>query len=97
MKMPPNDADDKPAPYWTRGPRTRFHRYYYPADNRIGVALMLLIGLLGVVAIVVALSHMRRSLPLQDRDLRLAGCGVVAASVGLYQSLRLLRRSDTGR
>jgi len=47
----PTDPRDKASSYWIRGPRTRRHFYFYPSDNRAGFALMLLIGILGLIAL----------------------------------------------
>jgi len=93
MESPP-DPRDKPSSYWIRGPRTRRHSYFYPSDNRAGFALMLLIGVLGLIALGIALMHMLRSPKVQYDDLILAGIGIVVASIGLYQAYRLRGRDQ---
>ena len=85
----PTDPRDKATSYWIRGPRTRRHIYFYPSDNRAGFALMLLIGVLGLIALGIGMAHILGSAKVQRDDLILAGIGIVAASVGLYQAYRL--------
>ena len=91
----PTDPRDKAQSYWIRGPRTRRHTYFYPSDNRAGFALMLLIGLLGLIALGVGMVHILGSTKVQRDDAILAGIGIVAASIGLYQAIRL-RSQDQG-
>jgi hypothetical protein len=82
----PTDPRDKASSYWIRGPRTRRHLYFYPSDNRAGFTLMLLIGVL----------HILGSAEVRREDVILAGIGIVAASMGLYQAYRL-RNPGQGR
>jgi len=85
----PTDPRDKAQSYWIRGPRTRRHTYFYPSDNRAGFALMLLIGVLGLIALGIGMVHILGSTKVQRDDAILAGIGIVAASIGLYQAYRL--------
>ena len=87
--QPPTDPRDKPSGYWIRGPRTRRHIYFYPSDNRAGFTLMLLIGVLGLIALGIAMMHILGSSIAQREDVMLAGIGIFAASIGLYQANRL--------
>jgi len=85
----PTDPRDKASSYWTRGPRTRRHFYFYPSDNLPSFALMLLIGVLGLIALGIGLMHILGSTKVLYEDGILAGIGIVAASIGLYQANRL--------
>ena len=85
----PTDPRGKPSSYWIRGPQTRRHSYFYPSDNRAGFILMLLIGVLGLIALGVGMMHILGSSNVQHEDVILAGIGIVAASIGLYQAKRL--------
>ena len=91
----PTDPRDKASSYWIRGPRTRRHIYFYPSDNRAGFTLMLLIGVLGVIALGIGMMHILVSTNVQRDDVVLAGIGIVAATIGLYQAIRL-RSQDQG-
>jgi len=91
----PTDPRDKVSSSWIRGPRTRRHIYFYPSDNRAGFTLMLLIGVLGLIALGIGMMHILGSTKVQRDDLILAGIGIVAASIGLYQAIRL-RSQDQG-
>jgi hypothetical protein len=88
MKTPPDPNDGRPG-YWIRGERTRLHRYFYPSDDRAGLALMLLIAGLGLLAFGIGLTHVSRSSHVHRADLVLIGIGFVVAAVGLYQASRL--------
>ena len=85
----PTDPCDKAPSYWKRGPRTRRHTYFYPSDNRAGFALMLLIGVLGLIALGIGMVHILGSTKVQRDDATLVGIGIAAASIGLYQAYRL--------
>ena len=91
MELPP-DPRDKASSYWIRGPRTRRHIYFYPADNRAGFALMLLIGLLGLIALGIGARRILGSSSVHREDVILTGIGIVVASIGLYQANRLRNR-----
>ena len=56
---------------------------------------MLLIGVLGLIALGVGMMHILGSSKVQRDDVILAGIGVVAASIGLFQANRL-RNQDQG-
>ena len=88
----PTDPRDKHSSYWIRGPRTRRHIYFFPSDNRAGFTLMLLIGVLGLIALGIGMMHILGSSKVQRDDVILAGIGIVAASMGLYQAIRLRNR-----
>jgi len=92
--QPPTDPRDKPSGYWIRGPRTRRHIYFYPSDNRAGFTLMLLIGMLGLIALGIGMMHILGSSIAQREDVMLAGIGIFAASIGLYQANRLRNRGQ---
>jgi hypothetical protein len=85
----PNDPDDKRPSYWIRGPRTRRHIYFFPSDDRAGFALMLLIGILGLIALALGVRNILGSPEIQRRDVILTGIGLIAAATGLYQANRL--------
>jgi hypothetical protein len=85
----PTDPRDKVPSYWNRGPRTRRHVYFYPSDNRAGFTLMLLIAVLGLLALGIGMVHILGSTKVQRDDVILAGIGIVAASIGLYNANRL--------
>ena len=91
----PTDPRDKVSSSWIRGPRTRRHIYFYPSDNRADFTLMLLIGVLGLIALGVGMMHILGSSKVQRGDVILAGIGVAAASIGLFQANRL-RNQDQG-
>ena len=91
MEHPP-DPHEKRSSYWICGPKTRRHRYFYPSDDRAGFALMLLIGILGLVALGVGLKHIVGSPEFQRQDVILAGIGLLTAAIGLYQATRLRHR-----
>jgi len=93
MELPP-DPRDRSSSYWIRGPRTRRHIYFYPADNRAGFALMLLIGLLGLIALGIGTMRIFSSSSVQREDVILTGIGIVVASIGLYQANRLRNRAQ---
>jgi hypothetical protein len=90
----PTDPRDKPSSYWIRGPRTRRHIYFYPSDNRAGFALMLLIGVLGLIALGIGMMHILGSSQVQRDDVILAGIGILAASIGLFQAYRMRNRGQ---
>ena len=56
---------------------------------------MLLIGVLGLIALGVGMMHILGSSKVQRGDVILAGIGVAAASIGLFQANRL-RNQDQG-
>lgn len=85
----PTDPQEKRSSYWTRGPKTRRHIYFYPSDNRAGFALMLLICILGLIALGFGVKNILGSPEVDSRDVILAGIGVIAAAIGLYQAYRL--------
>lgn len=93
----PTDPRDKPLSYWIRGPRTRRHVYFYPADNRAGFTLMSLVGVLGLIAVGIGMMHILGSAGVQRDDVILVGIGIVAASIGLYQANRLRTRGHGPR
>ena len=93
MERPP-DPRDKQSSFWIRGPRTRLHIYFYPSDNRAGFALMLLIGVLGLVALGIGVMHIFGTSRIQRDDVILAGIGIVVATIGLYQANRLRNRGQ---
>jgi hypothetical protein len=85
----PIDPDDKRSSFWIRGPRTRRHIYFYASDDRAGFALMLFIGVLGLIALGLGIKSILGSPEIQRRDVILAGIGLIAAAIGLYQANRL--------
>jgi hypothetical protein len=85
----PNDPHDKRPSYWIRGARTRRHIYFFPSDDRAGFALMLFIGILGLIALGLGVKNILGSPEIQRRDVILTGIGLVAAAIGLYQANRL--------
>jgi hypothetical protein len=85
----PTDPDEKRSSYWIRGPRTRRHIYFYPSDDRAGFALMLFIGILGLIALGLGIKNIFGSADVQRRDVILIGIGLFAAAIGLYQANRL--------
>jgi len=85
----PTDPHEKRSSYWMRGPRTRRHIYFYPSDDRAGFALMLFIGILGLIALGLGIKNILGSPELQLRDVILTGIGLIAAAIGLYQANRL--------
>lgn len=87
----PTDPREKRSAYWIRGPRTRRHVYFYPSDDRAGFALMLFIGVLGLVALGLGARNILASPGVQRRDVILVGIGLFAAAIGLYQANRLRR------
>jgi hypothetical protein len=89
----PTDPHDRRSSYWTRGPRTRRHSYFYPSDDRAGFALMLFIGILGLIALGLGVMNIIGSPEVQRRDVILTGIGLLAAAIGLYQANRLRHRS----
>jgi hypothetical protein len=89
----PADPDDKRSAYWIRGPSTRRHTYFYPSDDRAGFALMLFIGILGLIALGLGVKNILGHPQLQPRDVILTGVGLMAAATGLYQANRLRRSS----
>jgi len=88
----PSDPRAKASSYWIRGQRTRRHIYFYPSDNRVGFTLMLFIGVLGLMALGIGMVHILGSSKVQRDDVILAGIGIVATSIGLYQAYRLRNR-----
>jgi hypothetical protein len=50
---------------------------------------MLLVGVLGLIALGIGMMHILGSSKAQRDDVILAGIGIVAASIGLYQANRL--------
>ena len=88
----PTDPRDKASSYWIRGPRTRRHTYFYPSDHWAGFTLMLFIGVLGLMGLGIGMVHILGSSKVQRDDVILAGIGIVAASIGLYQAYRLRNR-----
>ena len=89
----PTDPRDKRPSYWIRGPRSRRHIYFFPADDRAGFALMLFIGILGLIALGLGVKNILGSQEIQRRDVILTGIGLIAAAIGLYQANRLRRWS----
>jgi hypothetical protein len=87
----PTDPQEKRSSFWIRGPRTRRHIYFYPSDDRAGFALMLFIGILGLIALGLGIKNIVRSPEVQWRDVILTGIGLLAATLGLYQANRLRR------
>jgi hypothetical protein len=85
----PIDRQDKRSSYWIRGPRTRRHIYFFASDDRAGFALMLLIGILGLIALSVGIKNILSSPEIHRRDLILSGVGLIAAAISLYQANRL--------
>jgi hypothetical protein len=77
--------------YWTRGAKTAWHTYYYPANDLPGVLLFGVIALLGVVAIVVAARHILIRDAIVSRDGTLLGIGLFACVLGCVQAYRLWR------
>ena len=63
-------------------------------DNRAGFTLMLLIGVLGLIALGIGVVRILGSTKVQRDDVILAGIGIVAASIGLYQANRLRSRDQ---
>ena len=57
---------------------------------------MLLIGVLGLFALGIGMRHILVSSEVRRDDVILAGIGIVAASIGLYQANRL-RNPGRGR
>ena len=55
---------------------------------------MLLIGVLGLIALGIGLVHILGPSKVQRDDVILAGIGIVAASIGLYQAYRLRGRDQ---
>jgi hypothetical protein len=86
------DPRDNRQPFWRRGAQTRRHIYFYPSDDRAGIALMLLIATLGLLAMGIGLRHVFTSLEVLRADVILVVVGVLAASLGLYQANRLRNR-----
>jgi hypothetical protein len=89
----PTDPHDKRPSYWIRGPRTQRHLYFFPSDDRAGFALMLFIGILGLIALGLGVKNILGSQEIQRRDVILTGIGLIAAAIGLYQANRLRRWS----
>jgi hypothetical protein len=85
----PTDPHEKRSSYWIRGPRTRRHIYFYPSDDRAGFALMLFIGILGLIALGLGIKNIIGSPEVQRRDVILIGIGFIAAEIGLHQANRL--------
>jgi hypothetical protein len=88
----PTDPQEKRS-YWIRGPSTKRHTYFYPSDDRAGFALMLFIGILGLIALCFGIKNILTSPVVQRRDEILSGIGLIAAAVGLYQAYQLRPRS----
>ena len=55
---------------------------------------MLLIGVLGLIALGIGMMHILGASRVQRDDVILAGIGIVAASIGLYQANRLRPRDQ---
>jgi hypothetical protein len=55
---------------------------------------MLLIGVPGLIALGIGVMHILNSTKVQRDDVILAGIGIVAASIGLYQANRLRNRGQ---
>jgi len=53
---------------------------------------MLFIGVLGLMGLGIGMVHILGSSKVQRDDVILAGIGIVAASIGLYQAYRLRNR-----
>jgi hypothetical protein len=87
----PTDPHEKRSLFWIRGPKTRRHIYFYPSDDRAGFALMFFIGILGLIALGLGVKNIIGSPEVQRRDVILAGIGLFAAALGLYQANRLRR------
>ena len=86
---PPTGPPEKRPLYWIRGPRTRWHIYFHPSDNRAGFALMLFICIIGLIALGFGMKNILGSPEVQRRDLILSGIGLIAAVTGLFQAYRL--------
>ncbi len=86
---PPSDPQAKRPSYWIRGLKTPRHTYFYPSDDRAGVALMLLIGILGLIALCVAVRNILGTPQIHQGDLVLAVIGFLTSATGLYQASRL--------
>ena len=78
-------------PYWTRGAKTRWHTYFYAANDLSGVLLFGLIAVLGAVAVVVAARHIFMSGMLVRRDGTLLAIGGISLLLGGVQGCRLWR------
>jgi hypothetical protein len=89
----PTEPSEKRSSFWIRGPKTRRHIYFYPSDDRAGFALMLFIGILGLIALGLGVKNIIASPEVQQRDVILTGIGLFAAALGLYQANRLRRWS----
>jgi hypothetical protein len=85
----PTDSNEKRSSYWIRGPKTPRHSYFYPSDDRAGLALMLLFGILGLIAFGFGIKNIFGSPEIQRRDVILTGIGLITAAIGLYQANRL--------
>ena len=83
--------DPPQKPYWTRGARTKWHSYYYPASDLPGVLLFGLIAALGMVALVVAARHILMSAAVERRDGLLLVIGLGMFVLGTVQGCRLWR------
>jgi hypothetical protein len=90
----PTDPRDKSSSYWRRGPRTRRHIYFYPSDNRAGFALLLLVGVLGLIALGIGVMHIFTSTSVQREDVILTGIGIVVTAIGMYQANRMRNRDQ---
>jgi hypothetical protein len=85
----PIEPQEKRSSYWIRGPNTRLHSYFYPSDDRAGMVLMLLIGILGLVALGFGIKNILGSPEVEMRDVILSGIGLISGVIGLYQAYRL--------
>jgi hypothetical protein len=86
-----NESTPGSKPYWTRGAKTKWHTYFYPANDLPGVLLFGLIALLGAAAVVVAARHILISDTIVRRDGTLLGIGLFAFVLGSVQGYRLWR------
>ncbi len=86
--------EPKSPRWWTRGPRTSRHLYFYPTNNVPGVLLFALIFLLGCWALAIVIFHAMKTEHLVRQDVVLAGIGVVSATLGLAQIRRLLKKEE---
>jgi hypothetical protein len=89
----PTDPHEKRSSYWVRGPKTSRHSYFYPSDDRAGLALMLIIGILGLIAFGFGIKNILGSPEVPRRDVILTGIGLITAAIGLYQANRLRHSS----
>jgi hypothetical protein len=87
----PSDSTQRKRRYWIRGPRTSRHIYFYPSDDRVGIALFALFGFLGLIAMGFGISPIVKAAEYQRQDVILVCVGVFVASIAIFQALRLWR------